>query len=174
MIQDVTMEALEKRMYFFTIYQLTGIQKGIQCGHCVEQYASNYHDDPVYADFVKNWRTWIVLNGGTTNSNLKTLGSLNNILIELRENEIKHAYFHEPDLNNALTAVCVLLDERVFNFKKFPDWKEGSILENNLGMFALVSMGTNYDGQTYGEWLEYMGGSDNLILRELIRDKNLA
>ena len=30
---------LELRMYFFTIYQLSGIQKGIQAGHAALEYA---------------------------------------------------------------------------------------------------------------------------------------
>lgn len=155
------MENLEKRMYFFVIYQLTGIQKSIQCGHSVEQYAHNNATDPEYLDYVKNWRTWIVLDGGTTNSNVKSFGTLNQILISLRENNIKHGYFHEPDLNNALTSVCFLADERVFNLDKYPDYE------------TYVDYNQN-DYMNYKDWVEYIGGEYNLFLRELIKYKKLA
>jgi len=148
-------------MYFFVPYQLTGIQQGIQCGHAVEQYAHNYKDDPEYIEYVKYNRTWIVLNGGTTNSDPNYFGSLNQILIDLRSNKIKHGYFHEPDLNNALTAVCFLCDERVFDYEKYPDY------ENLLNEEEFSN--TNYD-----EWLELMGGDETLFLREIIRGKRLA
>ena len=152
---------MEKRMYFFVPYQLTGIQQGIQCGHAVEQYAQNYKNDPEYMDYVKNHRTWIVLNGGTTNSNLHNLGSLNHILIDLRGAQIKHGYFHEPDLNNSLTAVCFLCDERVYDFVKYPDYIE-------------LSEGSDLGDIDYEDWLVQMGGDETLFLRELIRGKRLA
>jgi len=159
-------EHLEKRMYFFVIYQLTGIQKGIQIGHANEQYAHNYCADPDYLDFVKNWRTWIVLDGGTTNSNEKDFGTLNQILIGLRENYIKYGYFHEPDLNNALTAVCFMADERVFDFEKYPDYQfpEYGTLDDYL-----MSPEDHYN-----QWLESIGGEYNLYLRELTKGKRKA
>lgn len=159
-------ETLEKRMYFFVIRQLSGLNAGIQIGHCCEQYAHNYCADVDYLDFVKNWRTWIVLDGGTTNSNEKDFGTLNQILIGLRENNIKYGYFHEPDLNNALTAVCFMADERVFNFAKYPDYQfpEYGTLDDYL-----MSPDDHYN-----QWLESIGGKYNLYLRELIKGKRLA
>jgi hypothetical protein len=156
------MESLEKRMYFFVIRQLSGLNAGIQIGHANEQYAHNNATDIDYLDFVKNWRTWIVLDGGTTNSNEKDFGSLNQILISLRENKIKHAYFHEPDLNNALTAVCFMADERVFNFEKYTEYE--TFTDNN----------DMNDDITYEEWVESIGGEYNLFLRELIKGKRKA
>ena len=145
-------------MYFFVPYQLIGIQKGIQCGHAVEQYAHNNCTDPEYLDYIKNWRTWIVLDGGTTNSNPKEFGTLNLILIALREAKIKYGYFHEPDLNSALTAVCFLADERVFNKELYPDYIDSKF----------------YDyGDTDG-WEQTIGNAENIFLRELIRGKRKA
>ena len=153
---------LEKRMYFFVIRQLNGLNAGIQIGHCCEQYAHNYANSPDYLDFVKNWRTWIVLDGGTTNSNPKQLGTLNDILLCFRENDIEHGYFHEPDLNNALTAVCFLADERVFDFGKYPDY-ETLCDDNDIA-----------DNPIYEDWVESMGGFNNVFLRGLIKGKRLA
>ena len=155
------MNNLEKRMYFFVMYQLKEIHVGIQCGHAVEQYAQNYKNDPEYMDYVENHRTWIVLNGGTTNTNPYNIGSLNLILLELRDNKIKHGYFHEPDLNDSLTAVCFLCDERVYDFVKYPDYID-------------LSEGSDLNDIDYEDWLEQMGGDNNLFLRDLIRGKRLA
>lgn len=155
------MNNLEKRMYFFVMYQLKEIHAGIQCGHAVEQYAQNYKDDPEYIDYVKNHRTWIVLNGGTTNSNPNNVGTLNQILLDLEENNIKHGYFYEPDLNYSLTAVCFLCDERVYDYILYPDQDE-------------LMRGSDFSDVEYDEWVKYIGGDDNRFLRELIRGKRLA
>ncbi len=192
MIEDVTMENLEKRMYVFVPYQLTGMQKGIQAGHGVEQYAFKYHKDPEYMDYVKNWRTWYVYDGGTTNSDFDSnwYGGLNQIKDDLKANGIKFAKFKEPDLNNALTAVCFLADERVWNNEKFPDFQlyqgiGGCGVVNNGVVFNINASTSSYtfynanskvnaDGQTYEEWVEYMGGEKNLFLRELVKNRRFA
>ena len=192
MIEDVTMENLEKRMYIFVPYQLTGIQKGIQAGHCVEQYAFKYHNDLEYKDYVKNWKTWYVYNGGTTNSDFEGnwYGSLNTIKDDLKANGIKFAKFKEPDLNNALTAVCFLADERVWNHDKFPDFQiytgmygGGVTLTNGFcdnivgcGSYTVVNLNSqvNADGQTYEAWKEYIGGDKNIFLRELVKNRRFA
>ena len=192
MIEDVTMEVLEKRMYFFTIYQLTGIQKGIQCGHCVEEYISKYGSDPEYQDYFKNWKTWYVYNGGTTNDDeeSKFYGSINDIVDQLEVNDIKYAVFREPDLNNSITAVCFLCDERVWNYEKYPDFTLSQPFDGGLITFTdgvITNAGCcsstfyynlntdkNPDGQTREAWIEYMGGEKNLFLRELIKGRRFA
>lgn len=185
MIEDITMEKLEKRMYYFVIYQLMGIQKGIQCDHAGKRYARKYGNDLEYIDYVDNWETIITLDGGTTNDDEdgKWYGSLNQIVDDLEIREIKHSAFREPDLNNAITAVCFLADERVWNFEKYPDFTPktnqvncfsyGSGSYNTVWYCGSINS-ENSDGQSYEAWVEYMGGEGNLFLRELIKDKKLA
>ena len=60
-------EKLNYRMYFFVPYNILDIQKGIQAGHVVEQYAAK-HKSAAYDDYVENHKTWIILNGGPTNN----------------------------------------------------------------------------------------------------------
>lgn len=159
---------LEKRMYFFVPYNISDIQKGIQCGHAVEQYAFKYGENKNYIDYVQNHKTWIILDGGTTNGHRsahgEAIGTLNQILDSLVENEIEHACFYEPDLNNALTAICFLVDERVFNNEKYLDQED---FYNEF-----------FDFETQkGEqenYIELVGGEKNLFLKELIKDKKLA
>ena len=181
---------LELRMYFFTIYQLTGIQKGIQCGHAALEYAAKYWDNTEYLDFIKNWKTWIILNGGTTNDeidiNENTVGTLNQIGDKLNENEINFSFFREPDLNNSLTALCFILDERVFNKKEYPDFIDFYIERQNINnslkndeLRIILEGCTNdeireYYNNDYKEWVRSLGGLKNVFLRELISGKKLA
>jgi hypothetical protein len=183
---------LEYRMYFFTIYQLTGIQAGIQCGHVSLEYAYKYGQSDEFKNFMNN-KTWIILNGGTTNDERDfdgiALGTLNQIGDQLNENNIEFAFFREPDLNNALTALCFICDERVFNRGDYPDFvdyildikmyseaKEATSSAENMIMLKiktneeLITMFPEY----YKEWVRFVGGIKNVFLRELIKDKKLA
>lgn len=166
---------LEKRMYFFTIYQLTGIQSGIQCGHAALEYALQFGDTEIYQDFILHWKTWIILNGGTTNEKRDLdgipSGSLNQIGDSLLKNKINFTYFNEPDLQDALTAVCFICDERVWNYEDYPDF---------IDFFARSFSGT-FDSKdvlkypsTYNDWIVLLGGPKNVFLRELINGKKLA
>jgi len=179
---------LEKRMYFFTIYQLTGIQCGIQCGHAALEYAAKYGTTKEFDDFIKNWKTWIILNGGTTNNQRelgtgKPLGSLNDIADQLLENKIAFTHFEEPDLNNALTALCFICDERVFNKEDYPDFINYLIDISNknisaqeiiqLRMMPYEELIRTY-GYHYEKWINFVGGAENIFLRELLKDKEKA
>ena len=158
---------LEKRMYFFVPYQLTGIQQGIQCGHAALRYAKKYWENPVFIDFRDNWETWVILNGGSTNSrqheidvdpNCKPIGTLNQIHNQLVENKIDCVDFYEPDLQDAMTAICFICDERVFNKEKYEDFEDKLL-----------------DDQTpTKQWIKSIGGEKNLFLRELLKGKRLA
>lgn len=107
---------LEQRMYGFVPYNLSDIQKGIQFGHAVVEYQLKFGKNKEYLDWAKNDKTFIILNGGTTND---TSGTINALQEELNSLGIKFATFREPDLNNALTGVVFLLDERVWNKEKY-------------------------------------------------------
>lgn len=159
---------LEYRMYFFVPYNLSDVQKGIQAGHCALEYAYKFNKNNDYISFIENDKTWIILNGGTTNSsrdsNGELNGSLNRIVETLSNNNINNTIFHEPDLNNALTSVCFLADERVFNYEDYPDYEDA--VKNNMWG------GINY--KDYKDWVNFMGGDKNVFLRELIKGKKLA
>ena len=153
---------LEKRMYFFVIRQLDGLNAGIQCGHAALEYARKYWNDIYFIDFRENWKTWVILNGGTTNNNQDKLGTLNLIHNQLLENEINCEVFYEPDLGDQMTAVCFICDERVFNNEIYPDTEETPIDTDYYSTY-------NYD-----QWIKSIGGEKNLFLRELLRGKKLA
>ena len=188
---------LELRMYFFVPYNISDTQKGIQAGHSLGRYALKYgRYDPTHIvwEFLEKWETFIILNGGTTNSNrdftMISAGSLNQIADDLFENEIECAYMVEPDLNDALSAVCFICDERVFNKKDYPDFGEWLISRKkykgtttdrseweNLQYFKNLPIDIlkeDYPRQ-FEVWKEkIVGGDKNHFLRELIRDMKLA
>ena len=120
-------EKLELRMYGLTPYNLSGIQKGIQFGHAVQEYNNmmEYEESLSARIQFDKWRkedkTFIILNGGTTNNNPERFGTLNKHTVTLEDMEIKFASFYEPDLGDQLTAVVFLVDEYVFNKEKYPD-----------------------------------------------------
>jgi len=150
---------LEYRMYFLVLGSLQGINKGIQCGHAALEYVDEYGSNDDYRDFFENDKTFIMLNGGTSNNGFdedgKFLGSLNMIADELNSNNINFAMFYEPDINNALTAVCFLADERVYNKFIYPDYDSDNFT-------------------SYEQWLSDIGGTKNFILREILDGKKLA
>jgi hypothetical protein len=180
---------LEKRLYFFVPYQLTGVQKGIQAGHAALEYVHKHGKTEEFIDFIENWKTWIILNGGTTNSTRNfdgiSQGSLNQIRDSLLEHKINFSYFEEPDLNNALTAICFLADERVWNVKDYPGfldyilkikmYPDALYAENE--MVSVISKENKFKEifpEYYNEWVQFIGGEKNSFLRDLIKDKKLA
>ena len=184
---------LELRMYFIVPYNVSEIAKGIQSGHASLEYVLRYGLSDEVVNFLTNWKTWIILNGGTTNDerDFKDIpkGTLNQIADQLQENDIKFSYFREPDLNYALTAICFIVDERVFNKKDYPnfvdylieskkhsthlnglyDYDDDFLLEK-MDKTELVMQFPDY----YKSWIRSIGGIKNEFLRELISDKKLA
>jgi len=185
---------LELRMYFFTVSSLKGISQGIMCGHASLEYANKYGDTELFKEFVNYHKTWIILNGGTTNADRDfeaiPAGTLNQIGDQLQENDIDFSYFLEPDLNNALTALCIIVDERVFNYKDYPDFvnwltdikmyesAKNEALKNNPELWVRLRLYPDLQQEMfpeyYKEWVRFMGGVKNVFLRKLIQDKKLA
>ena len=120
-------EKLELRMYGLVPYSLSPIQQGIQFGHAVQEYNNMMEYGESLSERIQfdKWRkedkTFIILNGGTTNNNPERFGTLNKHMVTLEDMEIKFATFREPDLGDQLTAVVFLVDEYVFNREKYPD-----------------------------------------------------
>ena len=158
-------------MYFLTMYNLSPIQQGIQCGHASLRYVQEWKEDDEIWDFINDHETWIVLNGGTSNiggygrdkSKFFEKGTMEQHLETLIENRIKCTPFYEPDLNNSLTSICFIVNEQVFNTEDYPNLNE--FLENNEG---------NWRDKTYNKWLELIGGEKNAFLKEFLPKFKLA
>lgn len=177
------MEKLELRMYGFVNYQLTGIQMGIQFSHALTEYSLvNFHSND-YLDWAKYWKTVILLNGGTTNNNPDRLGTLNQTYNTLLENGVICSSFTEPDLGDQMTAICFIVDERVFNRKvylDFGDWimeNHYSYLKSNLLTGSKIERmrkegyfltGNEEEKKLYFDWVDFVGGEKNVFLRDYL------
>lgn len=157
-------ENLELRMYGLVPYNISPIQQGIQYGHAVVEYANKYFNDEEYQKWAKVDKTFIILNGGTTNDNPNQLGTLNQHLQMLLENEIKLETFSEPDLGSQLTSIVFLVDERVFNRTKYPDFEPSALAALNMWKYKREFKG----------WTKKIGGEKNVFLRSFLKNFRLA
>jgi len=130
---------LKYRMYGLVPYNISPIQQGIQFGHGVVDYGMKYIESHEYQRWAKNDKTFIILNGGTTNDKFDMtsglpFGTLNQHALTLHKHGVRIETFNEPDLGDQLTTVVFLVEERVWDKKKYPDltdsvfdedWTEG-------------------------------------------------
>ena len=110
-------------MYGLVTYNISPIQQAIQYGHAVVEYANDHFSDNDYQEWARKDKTFIILNGGTTNINPNKPGTLNKHLESLIANDIKVAKFWEEDLGDQLTAVVFLVDDRVWDKETWPDYQ---------------------------------------------------
>jgi len=159
------MENLELRMYGLVPYNISPIQQGIQFGHAVVEYSRTCQDmknhEAQYKNWADNWKTFIILNGGTTNNKFNIydglpFGSMNKHLLSLHNMGVRYATFCEPDLGDQLTAIVFIVDERVFNKTKYPDPQPFATEEEQL------------------LFMESIGGENNYKLREFLKQFRLA
>ena len=163
------------RMYGLVPYNISPIQQGIQFGHAVVEYALEYGNTEEYQQWAKEDKTFIILNGGTTNTrydeNNNHVGSLNNHRQLLSDEDILFRSFFEPDLGDQLTAVVFLVDDRVFDKVAWPDWDGGDITEDKMG-------GRCIDEQ-YRDWMMKFSESEQeaqriVFLRRFLNNFRLA
>lgn len=205
---------LELRMYGLVPYNISPIQQAIQFGHAVVEYGQmiknkgpvgsgiyswyTRDNEGVYNDWANNWKTFIILNGGTSNhstnrySNEEYVGTMEQNLKSLEENGVDLATFYEPDLNDMLSAIVFIVDERVFNKKDYPNFEDwvienyGDLLKpdpNNYktfgkGSYELAKMIKDSeapgDKKVYQEWVKLVGGEKNVFLRDFLKNFRLA
>jgi hypothetical protein len=186
-------------MYGLVNYQLTGIQKGIQFGHAVVEYgqmSKKIGGDTLknYDNWADNHKTFIILNGGTTNKKTSLedglpFGTLNNHLLTLNQNNIELSFFEEPDLGDQLTCISFIVDERVFNKKDYPDFGDWIIEKYgydylNIDTSSYITSeevgniiknsSSKGDKEIYQKWLKLIGGEKNLFLRDFLKKFKLA
>ncbi len=170
---------LEYRMYGLVPYNLSPIQQGIQFGHAVvelSRFYEGHEKQKVYYKWADDDKTFIILNGGTTNTNPDRLGSLNKAYSDLDDNGVITAPFYEPDLGDQLTAVVFLVDERVFDRETYPDFVGSpypwpSHKKPSEKEFSKWEVENN---KNYASWVEKIGGDKNAFLRDFLRNKRLA
>ena len=153
---------LKYRMYGLVPGNISPIQQGIQFGHGVVEYMLKYPIHLAHTD-TEQWaeedKTFIILNGGTTNTNGS--GTLNQHRQTLLDNNIEISTFYEPDLGDQLTSVNFLVDERVWDKVKYPDLKE-----------TFYNFDIQLELKEY--WERGIGGQKNIFFREFLKQFRLA
>lgn len=194
-------EKLELRMYGLVPYNISPIQQAIQFGHAVVEYGQrvkmpislsklSLNSSQIYDDWADNWKTFIILNGGTTNYKYNEdgsqFGTLNNHLQLLKEHNVDLAIFNEPDLGDQLTAIVFIVDERVFNRKKYPDFEDwvidnyGDLIRSDYYTTSFMmaqqikASDKKEDKKVYEEWKKIVGGEKNVFLRDFLKNFKLA
>lgn len=166
---------MKYRMYSFVLRQLSPIQKGVQTTHAVVEYETFYGKTEEYQTWANVDKTLIVLDGGTYPEMME-------ILETLQTEGIKHSYFEEEDLNNLVTSITVIADNRVWDRVNYPDFdfwinkQEKYLVQVCMGYqtSSYVTDDKEKREEAYKEWLELLGGEKNLKLRELIFSKRLS
>lgn len=167
---------LEYRMYGIVPYNISPIQAGIQFGHAVVEYQQSTRGVDGIEDIYNKWasqdKTFIICNGGTTNENPqdKWYGSMQKRRDALSEAGIHFAEFREPDLNNTLTAVVFLVDERVFNDELYPNYVNVPYPWEDKGRGYKPKETEIWKWEAENErnrdkWVEKIGGPKNDFLR---------
>ncbi len=159
-------------MYGLVPYNLSPIQQGIQFGHAVVEYSLT-QKSAEYLRWATNDKTFIILNGGTTNKNPERLGTLNKHLDTLIKAGVKVEWFEEPDLGDQITAVVFLVDDRVWDRETFPDYlsDDGDLFESEFEGEPEID--------SYEEWKRNFSNSVEeqeriIFLREFLRQFKLA
>ncbi len=191
------MNNLELRMYGFVPYNISEIQKGIQFGHAVVELGQKLkshlewnRDLRIYDDWANNWKTFIILNGGTSNHSTNRYicddfsGTMEQHLKYLQDLEVTTGEFYEPDLNDMLSAIVFIVDERVFNKKDYPDFNEfikinyTNLIDSDYTVEEAAQRikESEYpqDKKVYNQWLTLIGGEKNEKLREFLKNFRLA
>lgn len=158
----------EWRMYSLVMYNISSMQKGVQTVHSCLEYANRYKDSESLKQYIQEDKTLIILDGGTS-SDLKNLFDM------LCENDIEFARFIEPDLNDSITSVCFLADERVWDRKNYPDYEDWLVMCGKSVMFLMSNPSQPLvESELYQDWVQFVGGAKNVFLRELIKNKRLS
>lgn len=194
------MENKELRMYGLVPYNISPIQQSIQFGHAVVEYGLKYFDTPEYQDWAHNWKTFIILNGGTSNhtqnryaktgntlseiDSFSHIGSMEQHLKELMSRGIKVGEFYEPDLNDMLSAIVFIVDEQVFNRELYPDFKLNIsptdvdryqfYKTNPLDIINFPVFFDEVDKFLFEDWVGSVGGKKNVFLRDFTKRFRLA
>lgn len=104
-------------MYVLVNNSLSTISKGIQAVHAVVEYGQKYSTLDEYKNWAKKDKTVIILDGGISNKNKKV--GMKEIVLKLKNLKVNFSEFREPDINNCLTAIAFIVDERVYDENKY-------------------------------------------------------
>lgn len=118
----------ELRLYSFVNQYLATIQQGIQTGHMTDEMSAKYLIDggvcditpasKMYIDWLKNHKTYIVLNGGDSELMYIEALHLKAYCIQLN---LPFGTFNEPGCNGMMSCYGAVIPEKYFDAQKAID-----------------------------------------------------
>lgn len=113
------------RLYSFVNFYLSPLQHGLQTAHCVSEFAHELNRYPTsrqyqsFLNWATNHKTIIICNGGN-NQMLEDLSEKFSTLVKKLELPLTKFYEDEQSLNEALTAVAVIVPEWFYDVEFSP------------------------------------------------------
>lgn len=158
-------QKLQYRMYHLTMYNISPIQQGIQSYHAGIEYALEYFKDKDFQQWAKKDKTVIILNGGTSQT-------MRGHACALFDMKIKCSGFREPDLNDALSGIAFLVDERVYDKVKYPEYDEW--FDENIKETIGFTDSEEDERKLKVMWIKSIGGEKIYRMREWLKQFRLA
>lgn len=157
------------RMYVLALSSLSSIQKGIQAMHALEEYHIAYGG-------TKELYKWGKYDKDIKVLNVESLKELIDIKKELVKREIRFSCFNEESLGGLLTALCLIVEDKVYDFEQYPDyhtWCFNNHVEAEI-MLPTVPPMFDRNKENYAKWLKFIGGENNEFLKETLNSKQPA
>lgn len=154
------------KMYIFVLSQVRDENKATQAAMAALLYAGKFRERKEFIDFLSSEGEVIIKEGGKPSD-------MNEIIAKFAENNYEdYVFVSDESFNGTLTAIAVLVDEKVWDFDNYPLYYEWKI----KNLIPTVMIGTyppkeQPDPENYNKWLESVGGKENAMLKEIIRFK---
>lgn len=154
--EQIFLGNLRYRMYNLVLYNISPIQQGIQVAHSIVEYSTAFFNTIQYQRWAQVDKTIMVMNAGSTIKLKEKMDYLiDNQLTDL-------SFFKEVDLDNAITAVSFLVDERLWDKEKYPDGPPSSLIGSDGVVLSVM--------HTWNEaaYINSIGGEKNYLLKKFI------
>lgn len=180
------MRRLRYRMYIFLVSGLSEEQKILQTSKAILKYALKYKDDvPLELFEFYNSNDYVFIEGGSSNNGHlgNKDGDMQRLCKRLDNICAKYVNVYETNLNSVLSAICVLVDERVWDLDLYPNFKNYVIQnidpleikdEINIRLADDEELIKKFD-VLYESWKQMIGdemNDKNIILREILKNYN--
>lgn len=134
--------------------------------HALEEYHIIYGETKELYKWGRNDKAIKILN-------VESLKELTDIKKELVKREIRFSCFNEESLGGLLTALCLIVEDKVYDWKQYPDyhtWCFNNHIEADI-MHPTVPPMFERNEENYANWLEFIGGENNRFLKEMLNSK---
>lgn len=154
------------KMYIFVLSQVSDANKSTQAAMAALLYAGKFRNRKEFIEFLNSEGEVIIKEGGKSSD-------MNEIITKFAENNYEdYVFVSDESFNGTLTAIAVLVDEKVWDFENYPlyyEWKIRNLIPTV--MIDTYPPKEQPDPENYNKWVESVGGKQNAMLKNIIRFK---